>query len=93
MAKMKFPQWFWLVLLIAVLLRLMLIPNPGFEADVSFWKSWGLATVDMGIVEGMKATNFNYPTPFAYTLGVLVWLYSLGADPHNFNQFWTNEYG
>ncbi|EKD87433.1 MAG: hypothetical protein ACD_36C00085G0008, partial [uncultured bacterium] len=53
---------------IAFLLRLLLVPNPGFEADVSFWKSWGLATRDFGIVEGIKQTNNNYPTPFAYTL-------------------------
>lgn len=74
----------------AFLLRLILIPNPGFEADVSFWKSWGLATRDFGIVEGIKQTNNNYPTPFAYTLGFMVWVYSFFADPHNFNQFWQN---
>ncbi|OGG23960.1 hypothetical protein A3A79_02035 [Candidatus Gottesmanbacteria bacterium RIFCSPLOWO2_01_FULL_43_11b] len=75
---------------IAFLLRLLLVPNPGFEADVSFWKSWGLATRDFGIVEGIKQTNNNYPTPFAYTLGLMVKLYSLFADPHNFNEFWQN---
>lgn len=84
-------QWIWLAgIAAAFLLRLALIPNPGFEADVSFWKSWGLATYDKGIVEGMRATNNNYPTPFAYTLGVMVKIYSLFADPHNFNQFWQN---
>ncbi len=75
---------------IAFLIRLLLIPNPGFEADVSFWKSWGLATYDRGIVEGMHITNNNYPTPFAYTLGAMVNVYSLAADPHNFNEFWQN---
>lgn len=74
----------------AFLLRLILIPNPGFEADVSFWKSWGLATRDLGIVEGIKQTNNNYPTPFSYTLGFMVWIYGLFKDPHNFNQFWQN---
>lgn len=74
----------------ALLIRLLLIPNPGFEADVSFWKSWGLATVDFGIVEGMKVTNNNYPTPFAYQLGAMVAIYKLFADPHNFNEFWKN---
>jgi len=74
----------------AIVIRLALIPNPGFEADISFWKSWGLATVDFGIVEGMKVTNNNYPTPFAYTLGAMVGIYKLFADPHNFTQFWQN---
>lgn len=75
---------------IALILRILLILNPGFEADVSFWKSWGLATYDMGIVQGMKVTNNNYPTPFAYLLGAMVWIYSIFADPHNFNAFWQN---
>jgi hypothetical protein len=78
------------VALLALALRLILIPNPGFEADVAFWKSWGLSTVDFGIVNGMKVANNNYPTPFAYTLGAMVWIYKLFADPHNFNQFWNN---
>ncbi len=75
---------------IALVLRLLLILNPGFEADISFWKSWGLATYDKGIVEGMKVTNNNYPTPFAYILGGMVHIYSIFADPHNFNEFWKN---
>lgn len=78
------------LLISSLFLRLILIPNPGFEADVSFWKSWGLATVDKGIVEGLKITNNNYPTPFAYTLGGMVWVYKLFANPHTFNEFWKN---
>ncbi|OGG29490.1 hypothetical protein A2971_02245 [Candidatus Gottesmanbacteria bacterium RIFCSPLOWO2_01_FULL_46_21] len=87
---MKLPQWFWVVLGLSVFLRLILIPNPGFEADISFWKSWGLATLDLGMTGGIKVTNFNYPTPFAYVLGLVVWIYSLFADPHTFNEFWSN---
>lgn len=74
----------------AFIIRLLLIPNPGFEADVSFWKSWGLAVMDYGLVKGLPLTNFNYPTPFGYVLFVMVKLYSFFADPHNFNQFWLN---
>lgn len=75
---------------LGVIVRLMLIPNPGFEADISFWKSWGLAAVDKGAVEGIKVTNNNYPTPFVYTLGSMVGIYKLFADPHNFNEYWSN---
>lgn len=84
-----FNLYTWLIVL-AVFLRILLIFNPGFEADVSFWKSWGLATYDKGIIEGMKVTNNNYPTPFAYTLGSMVWIYSRFANPHDFNTFWSN---
>ena len=83
-------KWLLFIFFIAFLLRLSLIPNPGFEADMSFWKSWGLATVDFGIVEANKITNNNYPAPFSYILGGMVGTYRLFADPHNFNEFWTN---
>lgn len=81
---------FYLLLAVAFLLRLVLIPNPGFEADVSFWKSWGLAVADFGIVKALPLTNFNYPTPWGYVLAVMVTIYSFFADPHNFNEFWQN---
>lgn len=79
-----------LLVLLALALRLILIPNPGFEADISFWKSWGLAVVDHGVIEGIALTNNNYPTPFVYPLGAMVWIYKLFADPHNFGEFWSN---
>lgn len=86
---MKRPL-FYTLLTLAFAARLVLIPNPGFEADVSFWKSWGLAVLDVGAVKGLPLTNFNYPTPFAYFLAFMVWIYTWFADPHNFNEFWKN---
>ncbi len=79
-----------ILLAIGLLFRLVLIPSPGFEADISFWKSWGLAVKDYGIVKGLPLTNFNYPTPFGYVLALMAYAYSFFADPHNFDQFWSN---
>jgi Gpi18-like mannosyltransferase len=78
------------LLFVAVLLRFILIPNPGFEADISFWKSWGLAPYDHGIVWASQNTNNNYPTPFAYLLWGMTTVYSFFADPHIFNEYWSN---
>ncbi|MCX8009024.1 MAG: NPCBM/NEW2 domain-containing protein [Patescibacteria group bacterium] len=76
---------------LALLLRLFFIPNPGFEADVAFWKGWGLAAADKGGLWAILNTNNNYPTPFVYTLGLMVVLYRLlGGDPHNVEEYWTN---
>jgi Gpi18-like mannosyltransferase len=92
MTRTHSPLLFWYVALgVAIALRVALIPNPGFEADVSFWKSWGLAVLDHGVIEGLPLTNFNYPTPFAYVLGFMAWIYRLFADPHTFNEFWNNS--
>jgi hypothetical protein len=80
-----------LLFLFAFLIRLAFVPNPGFEADVSFWKGWGLAAADKGVVWSMLNTNNNYPTPFAYTLGAMVVVYRfLGGNPHNVDVFWSN---
>ncbi|HUD19834.1 MAG TPA: NPCBM/NEW2 domain-containing protein [Patescibacteria group bacterium] len=84
------PTNFQFLLGVALLLRLVLIPNPGFEADVAFWKSWGLAVRDFGIVKGLPLTNFNYPSPFAYVLALMADVYSFFANPHNYNEYWNN---
>ena len=84
-------RWFLpLLFLIALLLRFCFVPNPGFEADISFWKSWGLAPYDHGLVDGLALTNNNYPTPFGYLLWAITALYSIFANPHLFAEFWAN---
>ena len=90
MKKVPLPILIAFGFILALFIRLLLIPNPGFEADVSFWKSWGLAVLDFGLLKGLPKTNFNYPTPFGYFLYLMVKVYSFFADPHNFNQFWLN---
>ena len=81
---------FHILLLLALVIRLILIPNPGFEADISFWKSWGLAPFDHGIVWAANNTNNNYPTPFAYLLWLITTVYSFFSNPHIFNEYWNN---
>ncbi len=76
--------------LIALSLRLFLVPNRGFEADVAFWKSWGLSALDNGVVSGLGVTNNNYPTPFSYLLGFLAYIYRLFRNPHIFDDYWNS---
>ncbi len=90
MKKSSLPILMTAGFIISLFIRLLLIPNPGFEADVAFWKSWGLAVLDFGIVKGLLVTNFNYPTPFGYFLALMPAAYRLFADPHNFSQYWQN---
>ena len=77
-----------IILFLALLFRAVFIPNTGFIADVSFWKSWALAANDHGIVWTAHNTNINYPPGFIYVLWYMGKSYSLFADPHVFNQFW-----
>ncbi len=85
--------WFQIVVILTLgaALRLLVVFNQGFEADISFWKSWGLAPYDGGLVWSLHNTNNNYPTPFAYILWFLTIVYSLFKDPHNFYEFWNNN--
>lgn len=78
------------IFFIGILFRVLVLPNPGFEADISFWKSWGLAQYDHGIVWSIENTNNNYPTAFAYVLGGMTRLYSFFRDPHNYYEYWSN---
>ncbi len=82
-----------ILLFIAFLVRLLFIGNPGFVADVAFWKSWSLAAADHGIVWTAHNTNINYPPGFIYILWIMGKVYSLFANPHDFNSYWnTNNF-
>ena len=75
------------------MIRLFFTGNPGFVADVAFWKSWSLAAADHGIVWTAHNTNINYPPGFIYVLWLMGKAYALFTDPHNFNAYWqTNNF-
>lgn len=86
---MRIP--FLILLFIGIIIRFLFVGNPGFIADISFWKSWSLAAVDHGIVWTTHNTNINYPPGFIYVLWLMGKMYSLFADPHNFNEFWREN--
>ncbi len=82
---------FPILIVVGLAIRLLLIGNTGFLADVSFWKSWGLAAIDHGIVWTSHNTNINYPPGFIYILWVMGKLYSLFGNPHDFNSYWREN--
>lgn len=82
---------FLFILFIGIFLRLLLIGNTGFIADVSFWKSWSMAAADHGIVWTAHNTNINYPPGFFYVLWIMGKIYRLVADPHDFYNFWREN--
>src|SRR3989337_3615565 len=79
---------FLFVLFVGLIIRLILVGNSGFEADISFWKSWGLAAIDHGIVWTSLNTNINYPPGFIYILWLMAKIYSVFADPRDYYNFW-----
>src|SRR3990170_2497728 len=79
---------FLFVLFVGLVIRIILVGNPGFEADISFWKSWGLAALDHGIVWTSINTNINYPPGFIYILWLMAKIYSIFADPRDYYSFW-----
>jgi len=76
------------LLFLGALIRFLFIPQPGFAADIAFWKSWSLAAAQKGLVWTTLETNYNYAPAFLYFLKGVGWLYQLFADPNNFNQYW-----
>jgi len=82
-----------IILFLGLVLRLLLVPQPGFEADIAYWKSWSLAASDKGIVWLTQNTNYNYPAGFALVLWLTAKIYRLFADPANYQQYWqTSNY-
>jgi len=82
-----------IILFLGLILRLFLVFQPGFEADIAYWKSWSLAASDKGIVWLTQNTNYNYPAGFALILWLMAKTYRLFADPANFQQYWqANNY-
>jgi len=79
----------FLFLFLCLAIRFLFIGNPGFVADVAYWKSWSLAASDKGVVWLAQNTNFNYPPAFGYVLLLMGKLYRLFANPYNFGQYWN----
>jgi Gpi18-like mannosyltransferase len=82
---------YFLLLFLGFIVRLLLIPVPGFKADIAFWKGWGLAVADRGIIWLTNNTNYNYPPGFAYILDLISKIYKLFADPYNISQYWMDN--
>lgn len=77
-----------LILLLGLIIRILLIPQLGFEGDVAFWKTWSLAATDKGVVWLTQNTNYNYPAGFTLILWLIGKIYALFRDPQNLNQYW-----
>jgi len=82
---------FQVLLLLGLLIRLILVPLPGFKADVAFWKGWGLAAADKGVLWMMTNTNYNYPPGFAYVLWLVNKIYAMFADSHEISSYWADN--
>lgn len=63
------------VFFLALLIRLVLIPHPGFKADIAFWKWWGKVAVEEGSTATFNYTN--YPPVYLYILEGTSKVYSL----------------
>lgn len=76
---------------LGIIVRFLLIGAAGFKADMAFWKGWGLAAADKGVIWLVKNTNYNYPPGFAYILSLINHIYKLFADPYNVKQYWLDN--
>ncbi len=82
---------FGLLIVFGIVVRFLLIGVPGFKADIAFWKGWGLAVADKGIIWLVNNTNYNYPPGFAYVLWVVNKIYALFKSPYDINDYWRDN--
>jgi len=81
----------FLLIVASVGIRLLLVPLSGFKADMAFWKGWGLAAADRGVVWLVGNTNYNYPPGFTYVLFLINKIYAIFASPYNVSQYWSES--
>lgn len=82
---------FYFSLIFGLIIRFIFIPVAGFKADIAFWKGWGLAIADKGIIWLVKNTNYNYPPGFAYILWVINKIYALLQNPYSISSYWNEN--
>lgn len=59
------------------LIRLALIPHPGFLADIAYWKWWASSAAEEGLAATLTQTGINYPPLYLYFLKATGHLYQL----------------
>ncbi len=79
------------IIFIGLVIRLLLVGNTGFVADISFWKSWGLAAINHGVVWTSFNTNINYPPGFIYILYLMGKIYTFLGGTLDYNSFWREN--
>lgn len=89
--NLRSKMLFYLFFFLGVIIRLLLIPMPGFLADMAFWKGWGLAVADKGIIWLVKNTNYNYPPGFTYILWLINKIYNLFGNPYDVLKYWDSN--
>jgi len=79
---------FLLVAALALFLRLILIPHPGFLADIAYWKWWTKDSAQNGLVHTITQTGINYPPLYLTIMKATGHIYGLFANLNNDIQYW-----
>ena len=64
----RFHKMLFFTILIGLIFRILLIPHPGYEADIINWSKWAQAVVDHGFIWLVGNTQYNYPPGMIYIL-------------------------
>lgn len=82
--KLLFNLNLFILLFSGLFIRFILIPQPGFEADIAYWKWWADEASKIGAPAMINNTGINYPPFFAYILELMGKLYyGLGGVKEN----------
>jgi len=79
-----------IILGLGLLIRLFFVPQPGFSADIAYWKWWGMDAFRDGVVHTITYTGYNYPSFYLYVLAATNGIYSL-FSPLDTDVFWNEN--
>lgn len=84
-----------IIFLLALEVRLWLVPHLGYSPDINFWQAWSKSITKFGIINAyeMRTDNQvmlpNYLPPYLYVLGIIGSIYQNFISP-NFELFTRN---
>ncbi len=87
---------FFILFFLSFLIRLILIPLPGFKADIAYWKWWGMSAAHDGLSGPLTNTAYNYPSFYLYILKATSHIYefftgfNFKLNPHD-AAFWSDS--
>jgi Gpi18-like mannosyltransferase len=87
---MKFnKRAIYILIFLGFFIRFFLLPFPGHEHDMAFWKAWSLYGADFGPIKLIEnLPYYNYPSFFAVFISVFGVIFKLIQSPYNVVRYW-----
>lgn len=89
--KDKLNRRFTSLAALALFVRLVFVPHPGFLADIAYWKWWTKDSAQHGLVHTVTQTGINYPPLYLVVMKATGHVYSLFGNLNDDKTYWDKS--